>query len=126
VENVKLTERFDVVMTPFLFDNFTEATFQMVFGHIHTSLKPGGLWLNSDFKLTGKWWQEVLLKSMFLFFRIVCGIEASKLPEIENRFSEFRYKENAGKSFFGDFIVCQVFGKTKAISEGPVCRIKLR
>jgi len=52
-----------------------------------------------------------LLKSMFVFFRIVCGIEASKLPEIEKRFSQYRYKEIAGESFFGDFIVSQVFGK---------------
>jgi len=111
VENVKLTEAFDVVITPFLFDNFTEATFQKVFDHIHLSLKPGGLWLNGDFNLTGKWWQGVLLKSMFVFFRIVCGIEASKLPEIEKRFSQYRYKEIAGESFFGDFIVSQVFGK---------------
>ena len=111
VENVKLAGYFDVVITPFLFDNFTEATFQRVFDCIHSSLKPGGSWMNCDFRLTGKWWQGVLLKSMFVFFRIVCGIEASKLPEIEKRFSQYRYKEIAGESFFGDFIVSQVFGK---------------
>jgi len=112
VENVKLAGYFDVVITPFLFDNFTEATFQRVFDCIHSSLKPGGSWLNCDFRLTGKWWQGVLLKSMFIFFRIVCGIEASKLPEIEKRFRRYQYKEIAEESLFGDFILAQVFGKT--------------
>ena len=112
VENVKLTGGYDVVITPFLFDNFTEATFQRVFDCIHSSLKPGGSWMNCDSRLTGKWWQGVLLKSMFIFFRIACGIEASKLPEIEKRFRRYQYKEIARESFFGDFILAQVFGKT--------------
>jgi len=112
VENVKLAGYFDVVITPFLFDNFTETTFQRVFDCIHSSLKPGGSWMNCDFRLTGKWWQGVLLKSMFIFFRIACGIEASKLPEIEKRFRRYQYKEIARESFFGDFILAQVFGKT--------------
>ena len=42
VENVQMPDQFDVVITPFLFDNFTEQTLQQVFGHIHQSLKPGG------------------------------------------------------------------------------------
>jgi hypothetical protein len=37
------------------------------FMHIHHMLKPGGMWLNTDFRLTGKWWQFVMLKSMLLF-----------------------------------------------------------
>jgi len=115
VENVKLTGGYDVVITPFLFDNFTEATFQKVFVHIHTFLKPGALWLNCDFRLTGKWWQWILLKSMFQFFRIVCGIEASDLPDIEKRFSQFQYKEIAGQAFFGEFISSQVFKKTAPV-----------
>ena len=66
IENVVLSADFDVVITPFLFDNFTEQTLQKVFNHIHNSLKPGGIWLNADFQLTGKWWQNVLLKSMLV------------------------------------------------------------
>ena len=60
-------KKFDVVITPFLFDNFTEQTTQKVFSHINQLLKRNGTWLNVDFQLTGKWWQNILLKSMFLF-----------------------------------------------------------
>ncbi|MDR6942590.1 class I SAM-dependent methyltransferase [Mucilaginibacter pocheonensis] len=111
VENVDLAPDFDVVITPFLFDNFTEQTFQTVFTHIHHLLKPDGLWLNADFQLTGKWWQQLLLKSMFIFFKAICGIEARKLPGIESYFAANNYQVISEKTFFGDFIMAKVYRK---------------
>jgi len=109
VENVNLTSDYDVVITPFLFDNFTEENLQKIFTHIHHSLKPGGLWLNTDFHMTGKWWQKVLLKSMLSFFRIICRIEASKLPDIEKCFSGYGYQIIRQKTFYGQFILSTVY-----------------
>ncbi|MBS1531776.1 MAG: class I SAM-dependent methyltransferase [Bacteroidetes bacterium] len=111
VENVPLPDDFDVVITPFLFDNFTEGNFQKIFAHIHNGLKPGGIWLNTDFRLTGKWWQKVLLRSMFLFFRTLCGIEANKLPDIWNTFERYGCREIEKAPFFGDFILSVVYKK---------------
>lgn len=111
VENVKLLPDFDVVITPFLFDNFVDVTVDSVFSHLHNLLKPGGLWLNADFQLTGRWWQNVLLKSMFIFFRLLCGIEASKLPAIEQRFNTTGYSIIDDKTFFGDFITTRAYKK---------------
>ena len=58
-----------------------------------------------------KWWQQLLLKSMFLFFKIICGIEASKLPEIESYFISNGYKAISEKTFFNDFMVGKVYRK---------------
>jgi len=109
IEQVNLTPDFDAVITPFLFDNFTEQTLHTVFTHIHALLKPQGLWLNADFQLTGRWWQQLLLKSMFVFFRLICGIEASKLPGIRTRFTVNGYAMVDEKTFFNDFIVANVY-----------------
>ncbi|MDO3640506.1 bifunctional 2-polyprenyl-6-hydroxyphenol methylase/3-demethylubiquinol 3-O-methyltransferase UbiG [Mucilaginibacter sp. L3T2-6] len=109
VEDVYPGTKFDVVLTPFLFDNFTAETTGKVFRHLHQLLKPGGMWLNCDFQLTGKWWQAVLLKSMFLFFRLICGIEASKLPDIQNLFTTNRYRVIGGKYFYGDFVAARAY-----------------
>jgi ubiquinone/menaquinone biosynthesis C-methylase UbiE len=112
VEILNLQPDFDAIITPFLFDNFTEQTLKTVFTHLHHSLKPGSQWLNADFQLTGKWWQQFLLKSMFVFFRIVCGIEANKLPGIEAHFNLSGYGVVGEKTFYNDFIVARVYGKT--------------
>ncbi|MEO6980287.1 MAG: class I SAM-dependent methyltransferase [Mucilaginibacter sp.] len=109
VENVVISQGFDVIITPFLFDNFTEATAQKVFDHIHQLLKPGAAWLNADFQLTGKWWQSVLLKSMFLFFRVLCKIEASQLPDVEQLFNARGYRAVERRSFYGDFIISTAY-----------------
>jgi ubiquinone/menaquinone biosynthesis C-methylase UbiE len=111
IENANLQANFDVVLTPFLFDNFTEDTLIDVFNHIHQLLKPGAFWLNCDFQLTGKWWQTFLLKSMFIFFRLICGIEANELPKIEAQFKLHDYSLVSEQCFFGEFIVARVYGK---------------
>jgi ubiquinone/menaquinone biosynthesis C-methylase UbiE len=111
VENIEADLPYDVVFTPFLFDNFTEQTLQQVFIHIHNRLKPGGIWLNTDFRPTGKWWHTFLLKSMIIFFRLICGIEAKKLPDIEKQFEQHQYKVIDQKSFFGEFILSTAYRK---------------
>ena len=111
VENIETDELYDVVFTPFLFDNFTEETLQKVFAHIHNRLKPGGIWLNTDFWPTGKWWHTLLLRSMIIFFRLICGIEAKKLPDIEKQFDQHQYKAIDQKTFFGEFILSVAYRK---------------
>jgi len=111
VENVDLSTNFDVILTPFLFDNFTEENFRKIFIHIHRCLKPGGSWLNADFQLAGKWWQKMLLQMMMLFFRIVCRIEAKKLPDISKGFTDHGYQVTGQETFFGDFILSTVYQK---------------
>jgi ubiquinone/menaquinone biosynthesis C-methylase UbiE len=109
VENVNPATKFDVVLTPFLFDNFTEQTTQSVFNHLHQLLKPGGIWLVADFQLTGKWWQNVLLRSMLLFFKVICNIESSQLPDVKAQFIREGYKVVAEKTFFGEFVGTWVY-----------------
>jgi len=111
VENIKADNLYDLVFTPFLFDNFTGQTLQQVFTHIHKRLKTDGTWLNTDFRPTGKWWHTFLLKLMIVFFRAICGIEAKKLPDIEKQFELHQYQVIDQKSFFGEFILSTAYRK---------------
>jgi len=111
IENVTGLGEFDVVITPFLFDNFTDQTAEKVFGHINNQLKSKGLWLITDFQLTGKKWQAALLKTMLLFFKLCCGIESSKLTDMEKYFEQAGYQAIHQKTFFGDFIMSKAYKK---------------
>lgn len=101
----------DVIITPFLFDNFTEENLAPLFRHTHTALKPGGIWLNTDFQLTGKWWQAVLLKSMLLFFKVLCGVESWHLPDVSRQFGLYGYRLLGEKTFYSDFVVTRMYRK---------------
>ena len=112
IENVQGLQQFDVIITPFLFDNFKLPTLKLVFEHLNDRLKPQGIWLNTDFQLTGKWWQSGMLNSMLFFFKLLCGIESTGLHEIEPYFIQSGYQMIDGKSFFNDFIISKAFKKT--------------
>ena len=111
IENSQLPDNFDVVITPFLLDNFTEENLQKIFSRIDQLLLPEGLWLNTDFQLTGKRWQKIMAGSMLIFFRIICAIEAKKLPDIQNCFSSNGYSIVEQKTFWGDFIITAAYQK---------------
>jgi ubiquinone/menaquinone biosynthesis C-methylase UbiE len=111
IENIDFPKDFDVAFTPFLLDNFTDQNLPKVFNSIANLLKPNVLWLNASFQLTGKWWQQVMLKTMFIFFKVICGIEASKLPGINKCFLKENFKLVEQQSFFGDFIGSRVYKK---------------
>jgi ubiquinone/menaquinone biosynthesis C-methylase UbiE len=111
VENVLLQIDYDVVITPFLFDNFTEETLPGLFDHIHPALKPRGAWLCTDYQVTGKLWQKALLKSMYLFFKLLCGIDTTTLPDFDAQFAKHGYKKKSAKTFFANFILSTQYQK---------------
>ncbi|RFZ81046.1 class I SAM-dependent methyltransferase [Mucilaginibacter terrenus] len=112
IEELKLNTEFDVVITPFLLDNYTEEHLPATFNHIHQMLKPSGIWLYTDFQLTGKWWQQAMLKSMLSFFKLLCGVESWHLPDAKGQFAKFHYETLAVKTFYKDFIISKVYQKS--------------
>jgi len=112
VEEVNTDQLFDVIVTPFLFDNFTEDTVEGLFIHMHQLLKADGLWLYTDFQLTGKMWQKILLRSMYLFFGALCNVPTKTLPDTQALFDKYGYKKIVTKTFFGDFIISKMFKKS--------------
>ncbi len=105
-------KQYDAVLTPFVFDVFSQSTAKEVFFKLEQSLKSGGLWLYCDFQLTStsKYWQKALIKLMYRFFRTTCKIEATKLPVISPYFST--YKNITHKEYCKNFISVQVFQKS--------------
>ncbi|UFH53326.1 class I SAM-dependent methyltransferase [Spirosoma sp. KNUC1025] len=75
-------DHFDVIITPFVLDLFTEQTLQAQFiPRLRSTLKTGGLWLVTDFIQTTNWWQKLLLRSMIRFFRLTAGIKTQQLSD---------------------------------------------
>ncbi|GEO07918.1 class I SAM-dependent methyltransferase [Segetibacter aerophilus] len=117
IQDAAPNNKFDVVITPFLFDNFLPPTAQWVFEKIDRLLVPEGSWLFADFQLVRKsaWWQFIMLKIMYLFFRIVCRIEANHLPDTDVLFDQHEYKLIRSQTFFKNFICSFTYRKSKAI-----------
>lgn len=108
------TSIYDIVITPFFLDNFSQETCLQIFHKLHMSVKRNGLWLYTDFNITpqGKYWQKPLLKIMYLFFRLICGLQVNQLPDTEHCFSVYKYQKIAEKSYYKGFITSTVFKST--------------
>lgn len=111
VEEVQFDEPFDVIITPFLFDNFDEYEARAVFRRLHQSLKPGGLWLFSDFQLAGKWWHPLLLKAMYVFFKLFKAVHVSRPPDVERLLAAAGYEQLFCQTFYGDFVISKTWRK---------------
>jgi ubiquinone/menaquinone biosynthesis C-methylase UbiE len=111
IEEVKLAQQVDVIITPFLFDNFTSENLVNIHTHIHQQLKPDGLWLNTDFQVAGKWWHKLLLQTMYTFFKVFGAVETSTMPQIPILFKQKSYRELSQQTFYGSFITSQAWQK---------------
>ena len=100
---------YDIVITPFLFDNFSEDTAALAFSALHSNLRATGKWLYVDFAQTPKLSQKLLLKSMYFFFGLLAGIKARQLPNMERLFGENGYKALDMKQFHSGFITAIVY-----------------
>jgi ubiquinone/menaquinone biosynthesis C-methylase UbiE len=102
---------YDVIITPFIADGFSQSAWQQVFTKLDVSLKVNGIWLYADFQLNDKspLWQRLMIKLLYLFFRITCRLRVKELPLVDECFSF--YKQVSKQMYFAGFIVSQVFRK---------------
>lgn len=114
IEGFSAAGTFDVICTPFLFDNFSEERARMVFQQLDALLKSTGLWLHNDFSLEagkGKWWKSVFLTTMYWFFKGFGNVEASSLVNMNPYFLAKGYQLLEEKYYYGDFIQSLVYQK---------------
>ena len=113
VEETNLRSVFDIVLTPFLFDNFTNTSMRKIFSLLDNHLAQNGIWLYSDFRDTDVPIQKAMLKIMYFFFRVSCGIEALGLPATEECFRDHEYKVREQKTILNGFVVSTVYERSK-------------
>ena len=114
VETFTSEAPFDVVLTPFLFDNFSEERADKVFEQLDSYLKQGALWFLVDFSLNtnkGKWWKWLLLKSMYRFFKLLGIVEASNLIDMHPYFLRKDYEVVEERFYYGGFINGTIYKK---------------
>lgn len=116
IEVFRTDTLFDVILTPFLFDNFAEQRAAKVFEQLNAYLQKDGLWFLVDFSLDktkGNWWKWLLLKSMYSFFKLLGIVEANHLIDMNPYFMNAGYKILELRLYYGNFIKAVIFKKIK-------------
>lgn len=102
-------EKFDVIITPFFLDMFSNGKIGHVVQHISTLLKKDGIWLFSDFIPSNKIHHRVLIKIMYLFFSLFYKIEEWRLPDYDKCFSKNGYKVLKRKDSYSGLITSRIY-----------------
>lgn len=103
-KSIPADSQFDVVVTHFFLDMFSNDGCRNLVARIKQHLSPDSLWLAADFFDGGKWWHHLLLRLMYAFFRAFCGIEARTLPDWHGALAGGHLRAQNERFFYRGFI----------------------
>jgi len=112
VEAFQTNQKYDVIHTAFLFDNFTRAKVDIIFRKLNNILMPGGLWLFSDFSYqqqNDKKWKGIFLKLMYKFFNKIANVEATELIDTSVNFENAAYQKFKERKYYLKFIKATIY-----------------
>ncbi len=108
-------ECFDLLVTPFVLDCFTEEELSEVTPVLSSLVRPGGKWGFSDFQQVHTVWLRLpatlLFFTLYIFFRRVCGISGNRIPDWHRVFDGLPWTCQAEETLFGTMIVSRVYSR---------------
>jgi len=103
---------YDAVLTPFFLDLFGPERLDNTLNILDQSLKVKGLWLFTDFYIPKKgisrFFGKTLIFIMYRFFRLLCRIDARRLPDFDLAFKNAGYNPVKTQLFYGGIVRSQV------------------
>ena len=103
---------FDAVITGFFLDLFPNDKVGRIAGKIGRHLARDGVWVITDFVARGKWWERLLLWTMYRFFVMTCKIEARRLPQWEHQLYCEGFCEKQSKEYLNGFIKSSIWSRS--------------
>jgi ubiquinone/menaquinone biosynthesis C-methylase UbiE len=106
--DLPMDKTYDVVITNFFFDLFTEDESKEIIRKVSQQVRKDSIWLVSDFIQPQRWWDNVILLIMFKFFKFVSNMDVQSLSDWNACFKGLYCKEES-KLFRNNFILSVVF-----------------
>jgi ubiquinone/menaquinone biosynthesis C-methylase UbiE len=113
IDEIPSGRKYDVVVTAFFWDMFHANRAMKMKQEIDLKLKNDAFWLCADFKNTDIWWQKILMRVMYWFFKVTCRIEASELPEFSQIFDKGKHEVLFQKTFHHGMIESTLYKRSR-------------
>lgn len=110
-EDIPREAKFDFIITNFYLDLFTNQSLDNVIPRVSVHASPACQWIVTDFVDRRIWWQVIMLKFMYKFFRIATNIQASALPDWNAKLQQYQWHKNTAASFYGGFIESCIYAQ---------------
>jgi tRNA (cmo5U34)-methyltransferase len=111
--DIPVSEKYQLILTPFVLDCFTEAELLLVMQALKERLWENGQWLFTDFHIPdkgmGRSVSRMIVGVLYFFFRLSCGLEVRKLPAFEDAFKAFGFEKEQEKYFCRGLLTTRVY-----------------
>lgn len=118
-EDIPAIKSYEVIITPFFLDLFSEKDLPGVFQKLNASLDPEGYWYLIDFqvpKQRNKLFAKALIWLMYRFFRLFTGMSGTQLIDPTPYFQKHQFDLRHEKLFYGKMVKSQMWEKKKESS----------
>lgn len=109
---------FDAIVTNFFLDVLNDPSLIEWVRRAGKQLRPGGIWIVTEFEQTKSAWHHALLAIMYTFFRWTCGIEATALPDWKGAFATNRIALSEERHHYSSFIRSCLYRPIDSVSNG--------
>ncbi len=92
-----------------MLDCFPAELLPAALSRLHATRCPAAPWLLADFRPPRHWWQRLLLKTMYGFFRLSTGLRARRLPDLRAALAALGLRPRLVGTFFADTVEAVVF-----------------
>jgi ubiquinone/menaquinone biosynthesis C-methylase UbiE len=114
-EDLSETLQFDALATFFLLDLYNTNDAWQLMSDLYRRLKHEGLWLYADFEQPRSgwksYWQNWLLRMMYLFFSLTTNLKNQHLPDFSLLFNKLGMMPIRNSYYYGKFIRSSVYRK---------------
>jgi ubiquinone/menaquinone biosynthesis C-methylase UbiE len=104
---------FDVIVTPFFLDCFTEEELQLALPKWLAGLREDGIWYHVDFVIPAKGWHRTravwLSRTMHVFFKCTTGLTNRKLLDFSILLLNIGLQRKQHADRFGGMIVTEIY-----------------
>lgn len=101
---------FDVVITHFFLDMFSQPELEYFVSLVKSTLKTKGLWIVADFE-ENKLWHRILLNVMYSFFNLMGAIDEKSLVNWDSVLLSKSFECLRSTSLYGSFIHSRIYSK---------------
>lgn len=100
---------FDVIITNFFLDVFSEEHLPLVIASLKFRLRNKGIWLVTDFEKDAGWWQDILISIMYIFFKLTVNLEGKRLLDYSHWLKNNDLNEISSRKFHHGMIKSSVY-----------------
>ena len=113
--DIPVNTKFDLVLANYFFDLFTPAKQKFISNLFYQALNRNGLLLTADFYIDKKSpiWQKIVVRIMYLFFKLSTGIETMKLSNYRKYIEQLPFTCIHHRVFYAQFIHSNVYQKIR-------------